>query len=61
MTVLSKEEIAETVASLKAMGERMARDPQYAREVLKCIDDRPLTEQPALTPKQRADRLMGYE
>jgi hypothetical protein len=30
------------------------------REILKCLEDRPMAEQPELTPKQRADRLMGY-
>ncbi len=43
MTYPSKEEIERTIASLEKTANRAKGDPEFAREVLKCLEDRPLT------------------
>ncbi len=58
MTFPSKEEIEATIEALRQTAERAKGDPEYAREVLKCLEDRPLSTQPELTPLERSERYM---
>ncbi len=59
MTFPTKEEIRSTIEGLEETAKRAKEDPEFAREVLKCLEDRPLTTQPELTPKQRSERLLN--
>ena len=58
MTTMTREEIDETVESLRESRERIrGGDRELAQRFVDAVDKRVLTEQPALTPKQRSEQL----
>ena len=59
MTYPTQEDIDQTLAALRQRSEAVKGNPDLAREHLKCLEDRPLAEQPALTPLQRSERLLN--
>ena len=58
MTLPTKEELRSTIEGLRVTARKAKNDPQFAQEVLECLEERPLSKQPNLTPKQRSDQML---
>ena len=55
----TQEDIQQTLEAFRQRSQRVRNNPNLAREYLKSLEDRPLTTQPELTPRERSERVLS--
>ena len=58
MILPSKEEIEGTIEALRKKARQVKKNHELAKKVMASIENRILTTQPELSPKQRSERLL---
>jgi hypothetical protein len=58
MELMTQAEVDQSIEAMERLAEEVKVNPQLAEQLLSRLEERPLTEQPPLSPKERYERWL---